>query len=114
MNRNQLYMFCCIPLRLCISLIPLYIPMKYNIIIATILLLPAFGFLFLYATNQRLYAYESSNGKTWWKEYRLFHGMLYLTSGLYMFRKSRLAFVPLLVDVLFSLVVYFVKDKIAL
>jgi hypothetical protein len=52
-------------------------------------------------------ATEASGGKTWWAEYRLIHGLLYLAASIYAFReKNDEASLALITDVLFGLSVF--------
>ena len=54
-----------------------YLPKKWLPYMGYITLIPAIGFLYLYFTNSRLNAGEGG-GKTWWHNFRIIHGMLYL------------------------------------
>lgn len=100
-----LFLLACIPARIIIALLPLYIDTSYLPYYGTLLLLPAFGFLYLYFNNLRLNAPEAG-GTTWWAEYRIIHGMLYLTASIYALQEKRLAWVPLTIDVALGLVLF--------
>jgi len=45
-------------------------------------------------------------GVTWWANYRLIHGLLYLCASIYLFQKQRLAWIPLTMDVLLGLIIF--------
>ena len=102
-TRILLYFFICIPVRL---FIPYYIynhlsdkNYKYLSLIISII---GAGFLHLFFNNQRLNAGEGG-GKTWWHDLRLIHGLLYIASAIYLKKKNKLAYLPLLLDILVGL-----------
>ena len=100
-----LFLLACIPTRIIISLIPLYIDTSYLPYYGIILLLISIGFLYLYFNNLRLNAPEAG-GTTWWAEYRIIHGLLYLTAAIYALQEKRLALIPLAIDVTLVLVLF--------
>jgi hypothetical protein len=104
MNSRLLFMIACIPARIGIA----YVVKEYSTpILALPLLAISLSFLFLYFTNSRMNAVEASGGKTWWAEYRLLHGLLYLAASIYTLRgKNEEAFLALIIDVLFGLSVF--------
>tara|TARA_B100000900_G_C20196801_1_gene560160 strand:- start:99 stop:359 length:261 start_codon:yes stop_codon:yes gene_type:complete len=53
--------------------------------------------IYMYANNQRMNAYEGG-GDTWWAQFRLLHGALFLTAAIYAYKKSRVASLPLFID----------------
>ena len=53
--------------------------------------------LYMYTNNLRQNAYEGG-GQTWWAQFRLLHGALYLTAAIYAYNKSRVACLPLFID----------------
>ena len=104
---NKVFLFGCIPVRLFLA----YISTKpINLFIfGYLLLIIGISFLVLYFTNRRLDAPEAG-GKTWWHNYRLIHGMLYLTAAIYAFQgKSDLIWIPLVIDVVFGLTLALLK-----
>ena len=91
----------CIPTRILIMLIAMYLRKDYLPYYGVFLLGPAIGFLYLYFTNSRLNAQEAG-GHTWWKNLRIFHGVFYLAAALMAFNKNTHAWIPLAIDVVFG------------
>ena len=107
-NKKLLFLFGCIPIRIILSLIPLYIDISYLPYYGIILLIITIVFLYEYFNNLRLDATEAQ-GVTWWKDYRLIHGLLYLCAAIYALLKKRLAWIPLTIDVVLGLVLFMVR-----
>lgn len=105
--RLVLFLFICIPLRLVLAYLPSVLNPIYMGYLSVVVGLMAFGTLYLAFTNSRLHAAEGG-GVTWWAPYRFVHGMLLLTAFIYLYRKDRNASIPLLMDVLFGIVLFFV------
>jgi hypothetical protein len=105
--RLLLFIGMCVPLRLGLAYLPSILPEQYLDYLGIVVLTMSLGTLYLGWTNSRLRAPEGG-GKTWWAPYRLIHGMLLLTASLYLFRGDRRASVPLLMDVLFAIVLFFI------
>jgi len=93
-----LFIFACIPLRIAIAAMPLYITPGLLPYYGIGLLAMAIGFLYLYFNNLRLHATEAG-GITWWSEYRLLHGIFYLAAATYALQEKRMAWIPLSLDV---------------
>lgn len=57
---------------------------SFYIYLSNIALIIGTIFLLLYFTDLRDYGFESSSndGFIWWKKYRLYHGILYISYGL--------------------------------
>jgi len=108
---NPIFIFGCIPARLALTYISTIVPANKLAYLGVILGLISFGFLWLFFTNGRLNAPESSSGKTWWANLRLIHGLLYLAAAIYAFRGSEDVWIPLLIDVLFGLLAYLFLKK---
>lgn len=104
-KRFLLFLLVCIPVRIILALIPLYIDSDRLPYYGGILLILAIGLLFLYFNKLRLHAREGG-GQTWWSEYRLLHGGLFLTAAIYSFQKKRVASVPMAIDVGMGLVMF--------
>ncbi len=98
----NLFFLYCIPARLVISLLPLYLSKKYLFYYGIPLLVIAMSFLYLYFTNQRLDAQEAG-GYTWWAQFRLIHGLLYLCGAVYCIQGKKIAYIPLLVDTIIGI-----------
>ena len=101
-TRMSYFLLGCIPIRLSIVILLKYIDKKYLPYFSVYLFIQGISFLLLYFLNKRLYAREAG-GKKWWAKYRLIHGVLYLSSSIYAYQKKDIAWVPLLMDVLFGL-----------
>ena len=108
--RFYLFIFLCIPVRILLALIPQFF--DYNIIfyLSFIYLAIASGFMYLYFTNSRLEAPEGG-GKTWWAEFRIYHGIFYLVAGILGFSQElyKYATIPLMLDIIFGLIGYYFK-----
>ena len=102
---NWVFLLGCIPVRLLFIYLSTILPGK---MISLPFLLMGLGFLFLYFTNGRMNAPESSTGKTWWAPLRIFHGLLYITAAVLAFNESKFVWVPLLIDVVFGLLSFLV------
>lgn len=107
-NRAFVFLFFCIGIRLFMAYIPQILPKKYFKVLASILMLIGLGFLRLFFTNGRFHAFEAG-GKTWWAELRLIHAALLISAAIYLFRGSKTASVPLLIDAICGIVFYFTK-----
>jgi len=106
MNSVALFIFACIPMRLFLAWVSTKIPSRYLGIFATILLMMSLSFLYLYFTNGRTMAPEAG-GVTWWANYRLIIGLLYLAAAIYAFQRRRdLIWIPLLIDVIFGMIIF--------
>ena len=99
----HLFFLYCIPVRIIISLVPLYISKKYLFYYGIPLLVIALSFLYLYFTNQRLNAQEAG-GYTWWAQFRLIHGLLYLCGAVYCLQGKKIAYIPLLIDTITGII----------
>ena len=98
----------CIPIRILIALIPLYLHNDNLPYYGAVLLLFAIGFFYLYFYNLRLNASEGG-GITWWAKYRLIHGFLYLTASVYAFQKKTIAYIPLTIDIGLGLILFILR-----
>lgn len=109
MNSILLFLFACIPARLLLAWYSTKVP---NLtIFGLLLLLMALSFLYLYFTNSRLQAPEAG-GATWWANYRLIIGLLYLAAAVYALQGKRdLVKYPLLIDVLFGLYIFYKRHS---
>ena len=98
-------------MRILLAWISTKIPVKYLGIFATLLLAMSLGFLYLYFTKGRQLAPEAG-GVTWWANYRLLIGLLYLAAAIYAFQgRQDLIWIPLTMDVLFGLVIFAKKHS---
>lgn len=100
-NSILYFLLGCIPIRILIAALPTIIDHNYLPYFGFLLLMPAIGFLTLYFSNLRLTANEAG-GKTWWAEFRLIHGLLYLCAAIYALQSKMIAWIPLVIDVVFG------------
>ena len=105
--RQRMYLFIlgCIPMRITLAMLPYYIDTAYLPYFGALLLFPAIGFLVLYFNNLRLNAFEGG-GRTWWADFRLLHGLLYLCAAIYAFQEQLLSAVPLAIDVILGFILF--------
>ena len=96
---NYLFFGLCIPIRLLLLYLASILNKNNLRFFGIFLLVIALGFLYLYFANKRLNAAEATGGVTWWSEYRLLHGLLYLCAAIYAFQGKNTAWIPLLIDV---------------
>ena len=89
MYNKLLFILGCIPTRLVLSIILLKIDPNYLPYLSILLFCIGIGFLYLYVSNSRLDAPEA-NGTTWWNNFRPIHGMMYIISAIYAFKKQNI------------------------
>jgi hypothetical protein len=83
-KRFALFLGGCIPARIGLALIAKYLSSSSSSaylykLFGLILLLPAFGFLYLYFTGKRQGPGVETQGELiWWNKFRILHGVLYL------------------------------------
>lgn len=112
MNSIALFLLLCIPARLLLAWSGTQIPNQYMKLFATLLLIISMSFLYLYFTKGRQYAPEAG-GPTWWANYRLIIGLLYLAAAIYAFQgRKDLVWIPLVIDVIFGLLLFLQKHFI--
>lgn len=109
MNSVILFLLLCIPARIAIAFGYKLVPDKYLKLYALFLLTVGLAFIYLFFTNSRMNAPEAG-GKTWWAQYRVIIGLLYIAAAIYAFQGKRdLIWIPLIMDVLFGIVIFTVK-----
>lgn len=97
MQPVTLFALLCIPMRLFIAWYSTRVPnlQLYGLVLLAI----ALSFLYLYFTGGRMQAPEAG-GATWWAQYRLIIGALYLVAAIFALQGKRsLVKYPLLMDV---------------
>lgn len=109
-NEQRIFYFLigCIGIRTILAISPLYISENFLPLLGIITITIGTSFLFLYFTNGRMHAPEGG-GVTWWANYRLIHGLLYLTASIYLFNRDRTAWMPLANDTLLGLLIFLFK-----
>jgi len=105
-NSITYFLFGCMPTRIVLTLLPLYMNKEWLFYYGFVLGAIALSFLYLYFADMRLNAFEAG-GHTWWANYRILHGFLYLVAAIYAFQGLQIAWLPLFIDTLlgFSLFV---------
>jgi hypothetical protein len=99
------FLLLCIPLRIILAIIPLYLDKKYLQFYGMLLSLPMIGLFYLYFNNLRLNAPEGG-GTTWWADFRPLHASLYMCAVIYALQRKRTAWIPLMIDVLVGLALF--------
>ena len=110
-ERILYFLIGCIGIRTIIAVSPLYTPSEWLPLLGLFTLSFGVSFLYLYFVNGRLNAPEGG-GVTWWASYRLLHGLLYVAASIYLFKKQRIAWLPLTMDVLLGLGVFLVEHSL--
>ena len=111
MNSIIAFLLFCIPARIALAYGSKYVPDKYLDLYALILLAIGISFIHLFFTNSRLNAPEAG-GTTWWSQYRLIIGSLYICAAIYAFQgKRNLIWVPLAMDIIFGLFIFAKKHN---
>lgn len=79
--------------------------------IAAALLVPAIGFLTIYAKGLRQNPAETFGCELWWNDLRPVHGLLYAAAAVLVLKKSSFAHYPLYLDVLIGVAAFaFIKS----
>jgi|TARA_B110000879_G_C11117609_1_gene490265 hypothetical protein len=107
----NLFLLACIPIRILLSILPLYIDKKMLFYYGIVLLIISLSFLYLYFRNQRLHAAEAG-GNTWWAKFRIIHGLLYLCGSIYALQGQKIAWIPLSIDTLLGMMLFINKHYI--
>tara|TARA_B110001469_G_C9571027_1_gene283133 strand:- start:716 stop:1066 length:351 start_codon:yes stop_codon:yes gene_type:complete len=107
-KRFLLFLLLCIPIRLLLVYIAKTINNKHLPYLGWILLIPAIGFLYIYASNSRKTGLEVFGNKIWWNDLRPIHGMNYLIFSILAINKYKKSWIILLIDVLIGLLSFFI------
>lgn len=102
------FLLFCITSRIILCLIPIFIPKNILFYYGMLLSIISIVFIYLFITDSRLNAFEAG-GKTWWHNYRLIHGLLFLCAAIYSFKKDTIASLPLGIDVILGLILFINK-----
>ena len=104
-KRKLFFVLLCIPVRLLLSAVPLYLKSSYLPYFGLVIGIMGGNMLFLFLNNMRMNAYEGG-GKTWWANYRLLHGLLYVVASALAFKQENTAWIPLFIDALIGLILH--------
>ena len=108
--RNILFLGVCIPLRFALSYLSYILTESEKKLLGILFGIIGTTFLVLYFLNIRLAAPEGG-GVTWWKHFRLIHGMLYFTGFIYSVTDVEYMWLPILIDTLFGLSLFILYKK---
>ena len=98
-KRFALFLIGCMGARLSLAIIAKNIDTKYLKYMGYLLLLPAFGFMFIYLTGIRKTGAEVFGEKIWWNNLRPLHAILYLLFSLNAINGNKNSWLYLLLDV---------------
>lgn len=101
-----LFLFACIPSRLGLTALAKYMQSNVLPYMGLITLGMAIGFLYLFFTGKRETGPETFGQPIWWKNFRIVHGLNYLFFSILAFQKSPNAYLVLLYDTLFGLLLF--------
>jgi hypothetical protein len=104
-DRILYFLLGCIGVRTFLAILPIYLPYSWLQLYSIPVFIIGACLLFLYFTDGRLNAPEGG-GNTWWSNYRLIHGVLYLAASIYLLKKQRFAWIPLSLDTLLGLFLF--------
>ena len=107
MNKKISFLIGCIGSRLLLVIFSKYI--KYSKILNIITFLIGLSFLILYTFDLRKTGFEATNNIIWWNDIRPIHGTLYILFSIYYLKKKKYAWIILLIDVIFGLIIYLFK-----
>lgn len=98
-KRFLLFIFGCIGVRSLFVIIAKNISLKYLPILGYLALLPAIGFIYIYATGSRKIGMETFGEKIWWNNLRPIHAFLYLLFAYNAISGNKNAWIYLFIDV---------------
>ena len=108
---KRYFLLGCIPTRVFIIYLTYLIINKYNknnnynLFLTLLLIIIGISFIYLYLTNSRLNAFEAG-GKTYWANYRIIHGFLYIVAGAMAYNKNKNAYIPLIIDLIMGILIF--------
>ena len=102
-KRFLLFLIGCIGSRLLLVYIAKTINIQLLKYMGYVLLLPAFGFFYIYFTGIRKTGAEVFGDKIWWNDLRPIHGLLYLLFAYNAINGNKNAWMYLFIDVLLGL-----------
>ena len=76
---------------------------KYKNILASLLVIPAIGFFYIYHNGLRLTGGEVFGDKIWWNSLRPFHGIMYILAAGLVYYKNKKAYIAILIDTIVGL-----------
>lgn len=107
-KRFLLFLFGCIPTRLALAYLAKNIPLNWLPLLGYILLIPAFGFIYLFLSGTRKTGPETFGDKIWWNPIRPIHSIFYFMFAYNAINKIRSGWIYLLYDVIFGLISFLI------
>ena len=107
-KRFILFLLGCIGTRLLLVYIAKNIDVNLLKYMGYLLLLPAFGFIFIYLTGIRKTGDEVFGDKIWWNNLRPVHGILYLLFSYNAINGNKNSWIYLFIDVIFGLISFLI------
>ena len=98
----------CIGSRLLLVILAKNINTNYLKYLGYLALLPATGFMYIYATGSRKTGAETFGEKIWWNDLRPIHSFLYFLFAYNAIRGNKNAWIYLLVDVFIGFVAFLI------
>ena len=105
-KRFLLFIFVCILTRLILTFVVKKLKLIYLPIAGYIGLILGISFLTIYYYNLRKTGIEVFGDKIWWNDIRPIHGILYLIFAYLAINKNKNAWIILLLDVIFGLIMF--------
>ena len=105
-KRWAMFLLGCIPSRFLLAYILSKLSQTQLRIAGFILLLPVFGFMFIYLTGSRKTGPETQGAPIWWNNLRPLHAFFYLISAILALRKNTSSYIPILIDTIVGLVAF--------
>lgn len=103
-KRMLLFLIGCIGTRLFLVYLAKNISTELLKYMGYVLLLPAFGFIYIYLTGSRKTGAEVFGGKIWWNNLRPIHALLYLLFSYNAITGNTYAWIYLLIDVIIGFI----------
>jgi hypothetical protein len=102
-KRILLFLIGCMGARALLVYIAKNTSVDYLPILGYIALIPAIGFIYIYATGARQTGFEVFGGKIWWNNLRPIHAIFYSLFAYNAIHKNKRSWIYLLYDLLFGL-----------
>ena len=107
-KRFLLFLLGCIPTRLALVYLAKNIPLNWLPLLGYILLIPAFGFIYLFLSGTRKTGPETFGDKIWWNPIRPIHSIFYFMFAYNAINKIRSGWIYLLYDLIFGLISFLI------
>lgn len=111
-KRFLLFLIGCIGTRLLLAIAAKNSSIEVLKYMGFLLLIPAFGFIYIYATDSRKTGPEVFGDKIWWNNLRPIHAVLYLLFSYNAILGNKDAWIYLFIDVFFGLTSFLVHHFI--